>query len=117
VIFKDLNEDLLKKCRGQVGQLYASAMKKGKITEEDVKKGLALIRGRTDYQGFERIDLVIEAVPEDIGIKKAVFQEMNRFCKPEAIFASNTSALPISELASLTKRQPKFIGALVQSSL
>jgi len=110
VIFKDLNEDFLKKCQGQVRQLYASAMKKGKITEEEVKKGLALIKGRTDYQGFERIDLVIEAVPEDIGIKKAVFQEMDRFCKPEAIFASNTSALPISELASFTQRKPKFIG-------
>ena len=110
VIFRDLNEDLLKKCQSQVGQLYASAMKKGKITEGDVKKGLALIEGQTDYQGFERIDLVIEAVPEDIGIKKAVFQEMDRFCKPEAIFASNTSALLISELASFTQRRSNFLG-------
>jgi 3-hydroxyacyl-CoA dehydrogenase len=110
VVLKELNEDLLKKCQGQVGQLYASAMKKRKITEEEVKKRLALIKGQTGYQGLERIDLVIEAVPEDIGVKKRVFQDLDRFCKSEAIFASNTSALPISELASFTQRRSKFIG-------
>jgi 3-hydroxyacyl-CoA dehydrogenase len=56
------------------------------------------------------MDLVIEAVPEDVGIKRRIFQELDGLCRPEAIFASNTSALPISELASFTERKSKFIG-------
>ncbi|NWG01454.1 MAG: 3-hydroxyacyl-CoA dehydrogenase [Syntrophaceae bacterium] len=110
VCFKELNDELIKKCIDQITQLYASAFKKGKMKEDEVKKALSLIQGRSDYQGIEEVDLAIEAVPEDINIKRNVFQEIDRLCKPEAIFASNTSALPISELASFTERKSKFIG-------
>lgn len=110
VILKELNEELVKRCMDQVSRLYLSSVKKGKMTEEEMKKGMDLIRGRSDFQGFGEVDLVIEAVPEEIAIKKAIFEEMEGFCKPEAIFASNTSALLISELASFTKRRSKFVG-------
>lgn len=110
VVFKELNEDLAKRCQDQVTRMYTSAVKKGKMTEEDMKKGLRSIDGVDDYRGFEKVDLVIEAVPEDVVIKKRIFEEMGRVCKAEAIFASNTSALPISELASFTQRGPQFIG-------
>jgi 3-hydroxyacyl-CoA dehydrogenase len=110
VFFKELNDDLVKTCQDQVNRIYNSALKKGKMTEDEVKRALPLIQGRSDYQGFEEVDLVIEAVPEEVSIKKAIFEEMDRRCKPEAIFASNTSALPISELASFTHRRSKFIG-------
>ena len=110
VFFKELNDDLVKKCQDQVNRIYTSALNKGKMTEEEVKKGLRLIHGGSDYKGFDEVDLVIEAVPENVVIKKRVFQELDRLCKAEAIFASNTSALPISELASLTQRKSKFIG-------
>jgi 3-hydroxyacyl-CoA dehydrogenase len=110
VFFKELNDDLVKKCQEQVNRIYRSALNKGKITEDEVKKALSLIQGRSDYKGFEDVDLIIEAIPEDVVIKKRIFQEMDRLCKPETIFASNTSALPISELASFTERRPKFIG-------
>lgn len=110
VIFKELNETLVKKCQDQISQLYLSSLKKGKITEEELERGLDLIQGRSDYQGCEEADLIIEAIPEEIKIKKSLFEDLDRICKPEAIFASNTSALPISELASFTKRRSKFIG-------
>ena len=110
VFFKELNDDLVKTCQDQVNRIYNSALKKGKMTEDEVKKALSLIQGRSDYKGFEEVDLVIEAVPEEVVIKKRIFQELECFCKPEAIFASNTSALPISELASFTQRKSKFIG-------
>jgi len=110
VLFKELNEELVKSCQDQVSRIYASALKKGKVTEEEMKKGLSLIRGRSVYKGFEEADLIIEAVPEEIGIKKAIFHEMDGLCKPEAIFASNTSALLISELAGFTQRKANFIG-------
>ena len=110
VFFKELNDDLVKKCQDQVNRIYSSALNKGKMTEEEVKKALRLIHGGSNYKGFEEVDLVIEAVPEDVGIKRRIFQELDRLCRPEAIFASNTSALPISELASFTERKSKFIG-------
>lgn len=110
VIFKELNEDLVRRCQDQVNWIYISAVNRGKMTEEEMNKGLKLIHGDTDYKGFERVDLVIEAVPEDALIKKRIFQEMESLCKPEAIFASNTSALLISELAGFTQRKSNFIG-------
>ena len=110
VFFKELNDDLVKKCQDQVNRIYSSALNKGKMTEEEVKKALRLIHGGSDYKGFDEVDLVIEAVPENVVIKKRVFQELDRLCKAEAIFASNTSALPISELTSFTQRKSRFIG-------
>lgn len=110
VFFKELNEPLIKKCEDKVKQIFLNHLKKGKITEEEMKKCISLIQGKTDYQGCEEVDLVIEAVPEEIEIKKALFEDLDRICKPEAIFASNTSALPISELACFTQRRSKFIG-------
>jgi 3-hydroxyacyl-CoA dehydrogenase len=110
VFFKEINDDLVKKCQDQVNRIYSAALNKGRMTEEEVKKALRLIHGGVDYKGFEEVDLVIEAVPEDVVIKKRVFEELDRLCKTEAIFASNTSALPISELASFTERKSKFIG-------
>ncbi|MGB9629662.1 MAG: 3-hydroxyacyl-CoA dehydrogenase family protein, partial [Thermodesulfobacteriota bacterium] len=110
VVFKELNKTLVNKCQDQVKEIYTTHLKKGKITEDEMEKGLNLIQGRTDYQGCEKVDLIIEAVPEEIEIKKSLFQDLDRICHPEAIFASNTSALPISELASFTQRRSKFIG-------
>ena len=110
VHFKELNDELVKRCLDQVNRIYSSALKKGKVTEGEVRKGLSLIHGRSDYKDFEEVDLVIEAVPEDVAIKKRIYQELECFCKPESIFASNTSALPISELASFTQRRSRFIG-------
>jgi 3-hydroxyacyl-CoA dehydrogenase len=110
VVFKELNESLVKKCLEQVTQIYSTHLKKGKITEKEMKKCLNLINGRMDYQGCEEVDLIIEAIPEEIEIKKSLFHDLDRICKPETIFASNTSAIPISELASFTQRRSKFIG-------
>jgi len=112
VFFKDINETLVKKCLDQVSRIYTSALKKGKVTEEEVEKGLALIQGRTDYNSFDQVDLVIEAVPEELNIKKRVFVDLSDILKPEAILASNTSALSITHLASFTeiKRRSYVIG-------
>ena len=103
VFFKDVDETLVKKCLDQVSRIYVSALKKGKLTEDDMKKGLSLVQGRTDYANVDGVDLVIEAVPEDLEIKKIVFTELNKVCKPGVILASNTSSFPITRLASFTE--------------
>ena len=110
VHFKEINAELVTRCLGQVERIYLSAQKKGKIGEEDVRKGLSLIRGGTGDEGFDQVDLVIEAVPEHIEIKKAVFQNLDRICKPETILATNTSSLSITEIGNFTTRSSRVVG-------
>jgi preprotein translocase subunit SecD len=72
---------LVKKCLDQVSRIYTSALKKGRLTEEKMEKGLSLIQGGTNYNGFDRADMAIEAVPEDVEIKKRVFVELDNILK------------------------------------
>jgi 3-hydroxyacyl-CoA dehydrogenase len=110
VWFKDVNEELIKKCIGQVEKIYLSALKKGKMTEEQVQRGMSLIHGGIDDKGLDTVDLLLEAVPEKIEIKKAVFEHFDRLCKPDAILATNTSSFSITEIASFTSRCSRVIG-------
>jgi len=83
---------------------------KGKITEEDKAAVLARVTFTTDLNAVADSDLVIEALVEDIKIKEEYFKNLDGICKPEAIFASNTSSISITELAAFTNRRDKFIG-------
>jgi len=85
-------------------------VEKGKMTAEDKDALLARITFTTDINAVADSDLVIEAVIEDIQIKKEMFQTLDSICKPDAIFASNTSSISITELAAFTNRRDKFIG-------
>ncbi|MDY6966362.1 MAG: 3-hydroxybutyryl-CoA dehydrogenase [Halobacteriota archaeon] len=86
-------------------------VKKEKITEADAEDILGRIRGTTDLkEASEKADVVIEAILENMEIKKELFRELEGICKEETIFASNTSSLSITEMASSTKRPEKFIG-------
>ncbi len=110
VIMCDVGEDRLEAgmeaIRSSLGRLLA----KGKITERQVEETLAGIRPTTNMQDAREADLVVEAVPEDPELKKRVFAELDRICPPHAILASNTSAIPISSLASVTTRPEKVVG-------
>ncbi len=112
VLFRDLNETLVQKCMAQVNRIYSSLVKKGMLTEDAMKKRYSLIQGCVDYQGFEDVDLVIEAVPEDLETKRKVFVELDHVVKPETMLASNTSALSVTQLASFTReeRRPQIVG-------
>ncbi|MDH5364543.1 MAG: 3-hydroxyacyl-CoA dehydrogenase NAD-binding domain-containing protein [Dehalococcoidia bacterium] len=84
---------------------------KGKITQEAADKVLGRIKGTTDLkQSVKDAQVVIECVPEDLEYKQQVFKEMDEVCAPETILASNTSALSITAIGSLTNRQDKVIG-------
>jgi len=96
--------------QGQVGRL----VKKGKLSEEqaaaEAERILANITGATDYEGFGDVDFVIEAVPEKMAIKHAVFAELDAVTPGHAILASNTSGLSITEIADATQRPDKVVG-------
>lgn len=80
------------------------------ITQRQADRMKSMITGTSDYSDFKNCDFVIEAVFEDIEVKKEVFYKLDKFCKPGAILASNTSALNIDEIAGFTKRPNKVMG-------
>ena len=88
----------------------ARLVEKEKITAEEKAALLARVTFTTDINAVADSDLVIEAIVEDINIKNEMFKTLDGICKPEAIFASNTSSISITELAAPTSRRDKFIG-------
>ncbi|MEW5912844.1 MAG: 3-hydroxyacyl-CoA dehydrogenase NAD-binding domain-containing protein [Thermodesulfobacteriota bacterium] len=91
---------------------WAGQIKKGKADQETRQAALGRISAGTDLaMAVAQADLVIEAVFEDIAVKRALFKELDRLCRPEAILASNTSTLWISEIAAATQRPDRCIGS------
>ncbi|MDD6190527.1 MAG: 3-hydroxybutyryl-CoA dehydrogenase [Firmicutes bacterium] len=85
-------------------------VKKEKITEEEKAAVMGRIKGSTDIEIIKDADLIVEAATENMEAKKALFKELDELCKPEAIIATNTSALSITEIAAATNRPDKIIG-------
>jgi 3-hydroxyacyl-CoA dehydrogenase len=112
VVALEMSQDALDKGLGRVSKslekLASKAVEKGKQTEEQAKASVEAARGRIhgslDKQDLADCDLVVEAIVEDLGIKKELFAELGGLCKPETILASNTSSFPITEMAEASGR-------------
>jgi 3-hydroxyacyl-CoA dehydrogenase len=89
---------------------YDVGVKRGRLTAEVVAERLAKISPQLDYRGFETADVVIEAVFENMELKKEIFRELAVHTRPECILASNTSTLNIDEFASVTSRPQNVVG-------
>ncbi|MCH8037113.1 MAG: enoyl-CoA hydratase/isomerase family protein [Proteobacteria bacterium] len=89
---------------------YEGSVSRGRITQEDMDTRMFLIGGTTDYAHLKDADIVIEAVFEEMDLKKQVFARLDTVCKPEAILATNTSTLDVDEIAAATARPEKVIG-------
>jgi 3-hydroxyacyl-CoA dehydrogenase / enoyl-CoA hydratase / 3-hydroxybutyryl-CoA epimerase len=110
VLLKDVNQALLDRGMEHIREVFRRRVAKGALSEADVEKALALISPVLSYDRFHDADIVIEAVPEQIDIKKVVLRDLEAFLPETTIFASNTSALSISELAAATARPSRVIG-------
>lgn len=110
VVMKSRTQASLDKAVGKISKSLAKLVEKGKIEQAYMDATMANISTTTDYADFADADLVIEAASEDMNLKKEVFVELDKICKPETIFATNTSSLSITEIASLTSRPSQFIG-------
>lgn len=115
VTIRDVNDEMLAKSRSTIveGRYGLNrGVERGKTTQADADAALARLAWTTDVAGLKDVDLVIEAVPEDLELKKRVWGEMDGIVKAGAIFASNTSGLAISDLnkAVSEARRPKFAG-------
>lgn len=110
VVLVDLSDELVQKGYKGIIKNWEKAQSKGKKTAEDVAAYQQLLSCNTDNQVFKDCDIVIEAIVENISVKQKVFKELDGICPPEAILASNTSALSVTEIASATARPDKVIG-------
>ena len=89
---------------------YAATVAKGRLSQQAMDQRLGLITGSTDFKAVADADIIIEAVFEDMEVKKRIFSKLDQFCKPDAILATNTSTLDVDQIAAMTKRPENVIG-------
>lgn len=110
VVMKDIQKEALDKGMKYIEKNFAKSVEKGKMTEEDMKASLARIIPSQDDEPLKDADLVIEAATENMELKKKIFAGLDAVMKPDAILATNTSSLSITEMAASTSRPDKVIG-------
>src|SRR5262245_3613508 len=106
----EVAQDALDRGLGVVRKNYEATASRGRLTAADVEKRMGLIRGTTDWNAVADADIVIEAVFEEMPIKKEVFARLDTIAKPDAVLATNTSTLDVNEIAGATKRPESVIG-------
>jgi 3-hydroxybutyryl-CoA dehydrogenase len=109
-VVREVSQPLLDKGLGAIRKFLQGGVDKGKLAAADMEKTLAHLRGTTAFEDFADCDLVIEAVSEDLAIKRELIGALDVVCRPDAIVASNTSSLSITELSTFTKHPERLIG-------
>ena len=112
VIMNDINEEFVAKGYNKIKKSLEKAVTKGRMTEEAKEEALANLTTTVSLEDAKDADFVIEAASENKEIKLGIFKQLDKICKPEAILASNTSSLPITEIAAATGRPDQVIGTL-----
>jgi 3-hydroxyacyl-CoA dehydrogenase/enoyl-CoA hydratase/3-hydroxybutyryl-CoA epimerase len=110
VRLKDIKPEFVAAGMKRIADAYREGVKRRKLTDLDAQHGMARVHPTTEYTGFGDCDIVIEAVLEKIEVKRAVFQELTPLLRRDCIIASNTSAIPIDELAAATGQPERFVG-------
>lgn len=110
VIMNDINEEFVAKGYNKIKKSLEKAVTKGRMTEEAKEEALANLTTTVSLEDAKDADFVIEAASENKEIKLGIFKQLDKICKPEAILASNTSSLPITEIAAATERPDQVIG-------
>jgi 3-hydroxybutyryl-CoA dehydrogenase len=110
VTVSDISDDIVGKAKDKIASGLKKRIEKGKITQADMDSVLAKMIWTTDLNRAADSDFVVEAVLEDINLKKEIFRNLDSICRPETILASNTTALSVSEIGAATERPDKVIG-------
>ncbi|MBC7996523.1 MAG: hypothetical protein IAF58_01170 [Leptolyngbya sp.] len=109
VLLKDVDQTQIDKGLANIERLLKSRVLKG-LSQQDADAQRLLVDATTDYTRFSEVDFVIEAVSENIDIKRQIFQSLDEHCNVDAIFGSNTSSLSITQIGSFTRRADKVVG-------
>ena len=110
VTVSEATQELLDRGLGNIRASMERGVKAGKLAAEDMNAALGRIQGTTSLDGFKDCDIVIEAITENLPLKKEVFAKLDAVCPPGAILASNTSCLSVIDMAMATKRPDKVVG-------
>ncbi|MBW2000012.1 MAG: 3-hydroxyacyl-CoA dehydrogenase family protein [Deltaproteobacteria bacterium] len=110
VVMRDIEQGFVERGIANIEKFLARSVEKGKIQAKEKDEALGRIKGTTDITALKDVDFVVEAVIEDLDLKKEVFKELDEICRPEVVLASNTSSMSLTEIASATKRAEKVCG-------
>jgi len=110
VIAYDINDEIISKALKQIERMVRIAVRLKRISSDEQDSVLKRLSTTTNLAGFKDIHFIIEAAPENVNLKKDIFKKLDEICNPETIFATNTSSLSVTEIASSTNRQDKFVG-------
>lgn len=110
VVMRDVEMRFVEGGMKKVEAFLAKSVEKGKLEAKEKDAILGRIKGTVDMADLKDVDLVVEAVLEDLDLKKSVFKELDEICRPEVILATNTSSMSITEIAASTKRPDKVCG-------
>ncbi len=110
VVMRDVTEEALERGLSGITASYDKFVAKGQLAAEDAEAALKRITATTDLEAAADADVVVEAVFEKIEVKQDVFRELDRTCRPGAVLATNTSAIPITQIAAVTQRPESVVG-------
>lgn len=110
VVLRDLDDDAVARGRKGIEASTAKFVEKGRLSEADRDAALGRITTTTDLDAVSGADIVVEAVFENVDVKKELFATLDRLCRDDAVLATNTSAIPITKIASATRRPESVVG-------
>ncbi len=110
VIMRDIEDRFVEKGMSGIDKFLTKSVQKGKVTEDQKKEIMGRIKGTTNLEDLKNVDYAIEAVIENLDLKKEVFKALDGMCRPEVVLTSNTSSMSITEIASATNRPDKVAG-------
>jgi 3-hydroxybutyryl-CoA dehydrogenase len=107
---RDIEDSFVDRGIKSIDKFLAKSVEKGKLAADEKTKIMGRIKGTTKMADLKDVDFVVEAVIEDLSLKKSVFKELDALCRPEVILSTNTSSMSITEIAAVTKRPDKVCG-------
>ena len=110
VVVREMEQKFIDKGLGGIQKSLGKFVEKGKMAQADMDAALSRLQGTTSLEPLADCDIVIEAIIENAKVKRETYAELDKIVKPEAIFASNTSSLTITELSMATARPKQFVG-------